>query len=445
MARSGDRAVLPPPAPISPDPRARLAAEWQAAAPRTEADIAEFYRTAQHYGPDLEAWHQTPERQELTRMLVHVAKEASVKCVVDIGCGKGHDIQALYGALDTPELHGVEPNRALYQRYLDHAYFYDTVTDAPVESADLLICIDVLEHIPNPESYLAGIAQRAPVGCLLFEASACEDTSTPLHLPANRGWRTGHCLEQHGWELADETGRVHVWRRMANENRQRASLLLCAYRNVSVASLQAVMRLTAGEQPGWRLRVKTGDALISRSRSILLTAWWRETADDVCLLVDDDIGFTPADADHIVELCRNGYDIVAGAYPVHDGGHLALRYLDGQQTVRFGPDEPPMEIRYGATGFLAIHRRVVDALIATMPLCHPLESWSFYPLFPLLVIEDATAQGNVLLSEDWALCELARQAGFRVWLDPTIRLQHASTVPLSISNMAGMHDAISKA
>jgi hypothetical protein len=29
------------------------------------------------------------------------------------------------------------------------------------------------------------------------------------------------------------------------------------------------------------------------------------------------------------------------------------------------------------------------------------------------------------LGEDWAFCELARELGFKVWLDPSIRVAHS--------------------
>lgn len=444
---------LPLPAPIADDPRARLAAEWKAAAPRTDAEIARFYQESRCLGEDLESWHTHPERRAWTDMLVHVAKEIGAAWIIDVGCGAGHDLCALRKAsIAAPwcavlELLGVEPNaflrRGLREKAITAVPSIDDVS-LLLKDADLLICIDVLEHVHDPETFLGDIARRAKVGCVLFETTATFDTTTPLHLRANRGWHPGRVLERYGWQEVDKSSRVRVWRRVAEEGSQRASLLLCAYRSVSSESLTSLLALTAGDAHGWRLRVKTGDALISRSRSIVLTSWYRETNDDVCLMVDDDIVFSPADADHITELCRSGYDVIGGAYPVHDGGHLAVRYFPGTREVRFGPGNAPTELQYAATGFLAIHRRVIDALVQTMPLVHENASWSFYPLFPLMVVDDEAAGGHALLSEDWSFTELARRAGFRVWLDPTVILRHASTIPLSVRNMSDVHDAIGK-
>lgn len=443
MATAAERVAQQSPVPDMTEARAALAAEWRTANPQTPEEIAAFYRTAQCYGDDLDAWHATPERLAVTAMLVHVARQADATRVVDIGCGAGHDLKAIRDALPDASLSGVEPNYVVQRRASRSVYALwvcETATEAPIESADLLICIDVLEHVPDPESFLAGIAQRAPIGCLLFETTASHDTGTPLHLPANRGWHPGHCLEQYGWALVDYAERVRIWRRDAPTCEPRASMLLCAHRSVDAQHLTSTLGLCVGDT-GWRLRVKTGDALISRSRAIVVTSWYRETADDVFLMADDDVSFSPGDADRLADLCRSGCDIVCGAYPVHDGGHLACRFLPGTGNVHFHAGEPPIEIEYAATGFMAVHRRVIDALVTALPLCHADQSWSFYPLFQTMLLPHPLA-GHEWISEDWGFCHTARAAGFTVWLDPQTRLTHMGSAGISVANMAAMHAAI---
>ncbi len=196
MFDSREQVDLPPPAPTL-DPRVALAAEWQAADPHTEAEILRFYQGAQGLGPDLDAWHQNPERRQWTRDIVHVATQEGVKKILDIGCGAGHDLRALRDALPDAHLAGVEPNEDLatmvadafnipvYRSVREDGLAILGLTPVRVETADLLICIDVLEHVVNPESFLASIAERAPLGCLLMEATATSDTGTPLHLREN--------------------------------------------------------------------------------------------------------------------------------------------------------------------------------------------------------------------------------------------------------------------
>jgi hypothetical protein len=426
--------------------RALLAAEWEAyfaVNPSEPHQITRFYEQACHLAEDLQAWHATPERQQWTQLLVQAARQAGVGTVVDIGAGCGHDLLALRAENPAAWLVGVEPNnvlrRELRNRDIETAA---DARDAPIQTADLLVCVDVLEHVPDPEAFLAGVAQRAPVGCWLFETTATHDQGTPLHLPQNRGWHPGRCLETHGWELADQYGRVRLWQRAGEQGTPRASLLLCAYRSVSLPTLVSIVGLAgASDQGGWRLRVKGGDALIARSRSILLTDWWRSTADTVALFVDDDIAFRPQDAERLVQLCRDGLDIVCGAYPVRDGEHLACRLRPGTRDVTFGPGAAPLEIAYAATGFMAVSRRVVDALVKDLPLCWAHEA-PFYPLFVPHTVQRLGDGAHEMLSEDWNFSAVARKAGFGVWLDPQTVLEHRADVPVTVRTMALLHEAL---
>lgn len=444
---------LTPAAPLAlPEAQAALAAEWRAAAPRTSEAIAAFYRTSQCQAADQAAWHATPTRQRWQALLIHVAEQAQPATVLDIGCGAGYDLAALRPVLPTAVLLGVEPNlhqRRLAQEAVPDGEFLASIETAPLEDAALLICVDVLEHIPNPEAFLDQIAQRAPVGCWLFETTATTDWTNPLHLRSNQGWHPGRALDRHGWIVEDYSEGVRVWRRRERVPPARSSVLVCAYRGLAAQTVEAIDALRIASDGTWRRRIKWGDAVISRSRGSMLSQWWRESNDDVALMVDDDIVFEPAGAEGLVALCRAGYDIVCGAYPVGNGEHLALRCLDGTGELQFGPDQPPIEIRYAATGFMAVHRRVVDAMVAAthpdgsprFPLCHANQNWAFWPLFDTCVIEDESAGGYSYLSEDYFFCEIARQLGFRVWLDPRAYLQHIKPIEVSVRNMGTVYQA----
>lgn len=184
-----------------------------------------------------------------------------------------------------------------------------------------------------------------------------------------------------------------------------------------------------------------GEAGINRARSIQASRWYRETTSDVFLMVDDDVVFDPEDANGIVDRCREGYDVIAAAYPTGDASHLAVRTL-GETSLRFGPDVLPLEMRYVATGFFAVHRKVVDAMVRTLPLCHANTSWAFWPLFDFSVVDDEEAGGFNYLSEDYTFCDRARSLGFKVWLDMTISLDHLALQPLNIVNMSDVHHAV---
>lgn len=434
-------------APSAQAARAALTAEWETRAPGTPSEVLEFYRTSEHLEGDLEAFHAEPGRQQWTAALVHVARNLKANLAVDIGAGAGHDVRALR-TVGVALVHGVEPNDYLrVDLARDGFAMHADVSGAPIEDADLLSCFDVLEHVVDPEAFLGSIANRAKIGAVLIETCATFDLGTPLHLEANRGWRTGRAMEQHGWEKIADEDRVRVWQRRATTNRLSTSLILCAFRSVSLPTHRSIMKLIQADPinaRGWREN-QAAEAGLLRARNIAASLWYTATADDVFLMVDDDIVFEPRDAEHLVDLCRDGHDIIAAAYPVRDGTQLAVRALAGQSTnIEFGPGMAPREMRHMSTGFFAVHRRVLDALIPRLPLCHANQTWAFWPMFDFRVVPDSGAGGFNHLSEDYNFCENAIDAGFKVWLDPTIKLRHLGLVPISVQNMAAMSEAIGR-
>lgn len=426
--------------PLTPnEAREALSAEWASFAPTTPEEIARFYKESEHLKADLDAFHSRPTRKQWTDALIHIAREAGAKIAVDIGSGAGHDLRALSDALPEMTLYGVEPNDRLRAMSWEFARMEPDVSTAPIESADVISCFDVLEHIVNPEAFLSSIAQRAKTNALLLETCATFDVETPLHLKENRGWRTGRCLESAGFLKRGQSDRMRVWQKSDAPPSLHTALLICAYRSVSLPTVSCILNLLddPANPYGWRVSLN-GEAGINRSRSIMASRWWTETADDVFLMLDDDIIFSPEDAERIVTLCREGHDIICAGYPVRDGGHIALRGY-GREPFSFAPGLPPVEIKWASTGFLAVHRRVLDALIPTLPLCHGAQPWSFWPLFDFKTVEDEAAGGHNYLSEDWNFCDMAINAGFKVWLDPSIRLKHLGLVPISVANMEAVH------
>ena len=220
----------------------------------------------------------------------------------------------------------------------------------------------------------------------------------------------------------------------------RATVILCAWRNLLAETAECMLQL---RDQGWGYVIKRGDALISRSRSIAVSNWYRQTEEDVFLMIDDDVVFEPRGAEKVVELARQTRAIACAAYPVKDGTHLACRRFPGQEIV-FGPDSAPVEIIYPATGFMAVHRDVIDAMVAAQtpegrphfPLCDAHGLSPMWPFFDTFVLTGPDG-GSEYLSEDYAFGEVARQLGFKVWLDPSVTLFHMGYHPYHVHEMAG--------
>lgn len=197
-------------------------------------------------------------------------------------------------------------------------------------------------------------------------------------------------------------------------------LTVCTHRTIDVDVMRSIMNLAAQTKHNFVWSPVRGDALIDRARSRVASYFLLDRTEDVLLFIDDDIVFEPADAIKLIDCVVNGADVAGANYL--QKGTLEKTYVpfDGQ-SVTFSKDAKPVEVEAVSSGFMAIHRRVFEKLSKTVPLCHP-GTLNFYPFFQPYPTEK---NGRwIYLSEDWALCTKARDAGFKIFLDPSIYLGH---------------------
>jgi hypothetical protein len=195
-----------------------------------------------------------------------------------------------------------------------------------------------------------------------------------------------------------------------------------SYEPEHVACLMRLLR-----HPNVQYDRQHGDALIERSRSIVATRFLERSEAEVLLHLDSDIVFRAEDA---LQICQQAltHNLVAGIYFTRSSRDCHSTSWLGYERLHLGDDPTPVPIRYAATGFLAAHRRVFERLAARpdLPLCHPDEVWRFYPFYLPMIVDNDRGQ-PVLLSEDFAFCERARQEGFSVYANPAVRLGHVGT------------------
>lgn len=191
-----------------------------------------------------------------------------------------------------------------------------------------------------------------------------------------------------------------------------------------------------------RAHVK-GDALVSRSRSILASAFLRSDC-DVLLSIDGDIEFDAKDALSLAALCADGHDLIGALYMTRGMGTQPALMLPPGHCVEFQESSHPVQVPFLSTGFMAVHRKVFAELAKDLPHCH--QNWtgsngqntSFWPFYMPFCIP-WEGDGFMYLSEDWAFCERARQHDFKLWLDPSIRLGHVGEYRYTLEDLFVEH------
>ena len=167
----------------------------------------------------------------------------------------------------------------------------------------------------------------------------------------------------------------------------------------------------------------SGCSIITKARNKLVANFMDSECTDL-LFVDADVVINVDAVTRLLALSTDR-DIVAGTYPrrATDAKFFLDFHLDENNQLEFD-ENGLMRVESVATGFMLIRRHVIEHLIAAHP------EWEYkgdgdgdveYAVFDFAIVD-----GNYI-GEDYLFCRRAREAGFKVYLDPMISLPHIGT------------------
>ena len=182
----------------------------------------------------------------------------------------------------------------------------------------------------------------------------------------------------------------------------------------------ALRELERRGHPVWRVR---GYSAVDAARNQLATDALAKGFPEL-LWVDSDVAFDPND---VARLRSHDLPFTCGLYPKKGPRQFACEFLPNTPPVRFGTKGGLTAIRYCGFGFTHVRRAVFEAVQKhyNLPVCNQRFKSVLVPYFQPMVVPDG--DGLWSLSEDYAFCERARQAGFPVMADTRIRLYHVGT------------------
>jgi Methyltransferase domain len=181
--------------------------------------------------------------------------------------------------------------------------------------------------------------------------------------------------------------------------------------------------LAALERRGYVVRRAPGFSAIDFGRTVLANTALREGFEEI-LWIDSDIIFEP---DDVEKLRGHQLPIVSGVYAKKGPRQFACQFPPGTEKVVFGKAGGLHPLLFAGFGFMLTRRAVYETIQAKvpMPLCNQRFGPAIYPFFQPMSIPDG--EGLWYLSEDYAFCERARQSGFAIMADTTIRLWHVGS------------------
>lgn len=169
------------------------------------------------------------------------------------------------------------------------------------------------------------------------------------------------------------------------------------------------------------VRIHTSGSLLVRERNDLIKAFL-ETDSTHMMCIDSDIGWNPLDIKRLLDMNE---DFVASLYPARGEKLFLFRGVYGENKQMSVSEKKLLEMEYIPAGFMLLKRCVLEKMIECFPELYyepkdeSLKHTKGYCLF------DTEIWNGEFWGEDYVFCRRARQAGFKIWIDPTISLNHA--------------------
>ena len=194
------------------------------------------------------------------------------------------------------------------------------------------------------------------------------------------------------------------------------------------------------------------ESLVPRARMEMTATFLQQTNYSHMMWLDGDIEYVPDDVAKAWNLAAAGHDIVVGCYAMKkDNEDWYSAWKDGK-LVDLDQLSGPTEVDYAGTGFMLISRKAILtihqwlnarearglALLGKIPrdgmsegdkriileMANALKPDYEGPNGRVPALYTIPIHDDGLESEDYHFCRIAREAGFNIMMDPSIRLLH---------------------
>ena len=169
---------------------------------------------------------------------------------------------------------------------------------------------------------------------------------------------------------------------------------------------------------GYPVRLLRNGSQVDLVRSLMATRAFRDGFAET-FWIDSDIAFDPNDVEKIRQ---HGKPMTAGLYVKKGRTEFAAKFKEAD-TLTFGEGGGLLEMEYVGMGFTHIRKEVYEALVKDLPLCGGgYDGEEVIPFFLPMVTREGGKPNY--LSEDYSFCRRAKDAGFTMFADTSIKLGH---------------------
>ncbi len=189
----------------------------------------------------------------------------------------------------------------------------------------------------------------------------------------------------------------------------------------TAVSLISTVRVLDKEGIKFKIESLTGSSIVQWARSVIAGKFLKSDCTHL-FWIDADILWTPNDFIRLLGFGAH-HDVVGATYP----------FKSDKQNFLVNPIEPGkfdvnghglLRIKSMGLGFTLCKRAVIEKVAADKPIVHDDHNGVVYPdIFRVDRVVDANGR-TTPRGEDVAFFDDVREAGFDVWLDPSINLGH---------------------
>lgn len=169
------------------------------------------------------------------------------------------------------------------------------------------------------------------------------------------------------------------------------------------------------------VRITTAGSLLVRERNDLVKMFLQSDATHM-MCIDSDIAWQPQDMKKLID---HNEDFVASLYPARGERCFLYRGVYEDNKTMRASEKGLLEMEYIPAGFMLLKRRVLEKMVEHFPeLYYEPKDATFKHTKGHCLFDTEVWEGE-FWGEDYVFCRRARQAGFRIWIDPVIPIHHA--------------------
>lgn len=142
---------------------------------------------------------------------------------------------------------------------------------------------------------------------------------------------------------------------------------------------------------------------------------------DKLMWIDSDIAWSP---DDFIKLYESDKNIISGAYLLASGDVVAYPTLmkSSYTIAEVLKMDEPVKIEGAGFGFICIKQGVFETM-----------SRPWFQSVPITIVDEKTGKESTfpIMGEDISFCKRALDAGFDIWFDPKVQVQHHKMMKLT--------------